>query len=225
MEGAASLSCSFTPRWVTSQAPEQQRDLGGQGWVWWLAGPCLHRETQRCHAVQGCPSPQDRTDGSWAVSHLPAAAAPRGLRGSLPQERLAFLAYLRSGLDFQVWILLLFIDILRGVQRMAGNAAAPQVLSPGRYCSALAEAGCRQGCPGDLPLPGGGSAVSLQREVMFPGLGRKGLQLPACVGIQDIVCWALGAAGCTLPRCRPLLCRVAGPWSCDRTLLGHDAQT
>ena len=70
-----------------------------------------------------------------------------------PQERLAFLPYLRSDLDFQGWILLLFIDILRGVQRMAGNTAAPQVLSPGCYCSALAEAGHRQGCRGDLPQP------------------------------------------------------------------------
>lgn len=43
----------------------------------------------------------------------------------------------------------------------------------------------------------GGSATSLQCDVMFPGLGRKGLQLPACVGIQDIACWGLGAGGCT----------------------------
>lgn len=143
------------PRRMTLQAPEQQGDLGGQGWVWCLVGT---RETQGCHLVQGCTSPQDRTDGSWAASHLPTAAPSWGQRGSLPRERLAFLAYLRSGLDFQVWILLLFIDILRGVQRMAGNAAAPQVLGPGHYCSALAEASRSQGCPGDLPLPRGSSA-------------------------------------------------------------------
>lgn len=41
---------------------------------------------------------------------------------------------------------------------MAGNEVAPQVLSSGCYCSALAEAAHGQGCPGDLPLPGGGSA-------------------------------------------------------------------
>lgn len=122
---------------------------------------------------------------------------PWGPWGTLPWEGLAFLAYLRNGLDFQVWILLLFTDILRGVQRMAGNAAAPQVLSPGRYCSALAEAGRRQGCPGDLPLPGGGSAMSLQRDVMFPVPGRKGLWPPVCEGIQDIACWGSGTAGCT----------------------------
>lgn len=40
------------------------------------------------------------------------------------------MADLRSGLNFLVWILLLFIDILRGVQRMAGRAAAPYALSP-----------------------------------------------------------------------------------------------
>lgn len=46
--------------------------------------------------------------------------------------------------------------------------------------------------------------MSLQHEVMFPGLGRKGLQLPACVGIQDFACWGSGAAGCTSMSPAPL---------------------
>lgn len=42
----------------------------------------------------------------------------------------------------------------------------------------------------------GGSAMSLQHDVMFPGLGRKGLQLPACVG--DTGHYMLGLRGCRL---------------------------
>lgn len=41
-----------------------------------------------------------------------------------------------------------------------------------------------------------GSAVSFQHDVMFPGLGKKGLQLPACVGLREHR--VLGLGGCRL---------------------------
>lgn len=92
------------------------------GWV------CLHCGTQGRSLVLGCMCPRDRTNGFWAVPQLPLAAPVGDCGAPLLRDRLPFLAYLRSDLDFQVWILLLFIDIPRGVRRMAGNAAAPQAL-------------------------------------------------------------------------------------------------
>lgn len=54
----------------------------------------------------------------------------------------------------------------------------------------------------------------MHHDVMFPGLGRKGLQLPECAGGQEIACWGPQAVPC--PLCLLLLRRVADPGAVTR---------
>lgn len=63
--------------------------------------------------------------------------------------------------------------------------------------------------------------MTSQPDVTFPGLGGKGLQLPACCGDTGHHA-GVRAAGHT-PLSTLLLFRwVADPWGCDKSLLGHD---
>lgn len=67
----------------------------------------------------------------------------------------------------------------------------------------------------------GQGSVTSQPDVTFPGLGGKGLQLPACCGDtgHHTGVWAAGHT----PLLTLLLFHwVADPWGCDKSLLGHD---
>lgn len=138
--------------------------MGRGGFGGWLCLVCAEKPECALWFRLALRVPRTRTEGSWAPSRC------GGLQGSLPQESLAFLAHLRRGLDSQVWILLLFIDILRGEQRMAGSEVAPAALTPGCYCSAPAEAAHGPGCLRTFPC--------LKEERWnIAGLGRESLQL------------------------------------------------